>query len=77
MVHSFVYGIASSDDTGDIWKRYAITSTGLLVDQRDVMWHRRGSVSYARSTNVSTTRFWPALSNWIVSLLPSTAATLP
>src|SRR4051812_992958 len=30
-----------------------------------------------RSTKLSTTRFSPALSNWMTSLLPSTATTLP
>src|SRR5688572_8603152 len=32
---------------------------------------------HAASTKLSTTRFWPALSNSTVSLLPSTAATVP
>src|SRR5262245_50037259 len=32
---------------------------------------------HTRSTKLSTTRFSPALSNWIVSLLPSIAVTLP
>src|SRR5262249_56711667 len=32
---------------------------------------------HTRSTKLSTTRFSPALSNWIVSLLPSTTVTLP
>jgi hypothetical protein len=33
--------------------------------------------AHARSTNESTTRFSPARSNWMVSLLPSTATTSP
>src|SRR5262245_5771031 len=32
---------------------------------------------HTRSTKLSTTRFSPALSNWMVSLLPSIAVTLP
>jgi SIR2-like domain len=34
-------------------------------------------VQFTLSTKLSTTRFSPALSNWIVSLLPSIAVTLP
>ena len=33
--------------------------------------------AHTRSTKLSTTRFSPALSNWIVSLLPSMLTTLP
>ena len=34
-------------------------------------------VAHTRSTKESTTRFSPALSNWMVSLLPSMCVTLP
>src|SRR5215469_12269274 len=36
-----------------------------------------GRERYTRSTKLSTTRFSPAWSNWMESLLPSTAVTLP
>src|SRR5262245_3616995 len=37
----------------------------------------RSTPAHTRSTKLSTTRFSPALSNWMVSLLPSMAVTLP
>ena len=44
-----------------------------IFDNGNVMRHRL----HTRSTKLSTTRFSPALSNWMVSLLPSMAVTLP
>src|SRR4051794_33720338 len=39
--------------------------------------HPRYCPAHTRSTKLSTTRFSPALSNRMVSLLPSTSVTLP
>src|SRR4051794_19865793 len=47
----------------------------LVADRR--LAQRLGRESHTRSTKLSTTRFSPALSNAMVSLLPSMAVTLP
>src|SRR5271167_4909886 len=47
-----------------------------VLETRDLI-AETSTVAHALSTKLSTTRFSPALSNWIVSLLPSIAVTLP
>ena len=48
----------------------------LLADRHECSSPETRCITPAR-TKLSTTRFSPALSNWMVSLLPSTAVTLP
>src|SRR5581483_4202014 len=74
-VRGAAHGLCAIQNAND-FRQDSTRASALVAASNRAFWLRPMWSAHTRSTKLSTTRFSPALSNAMVSLLPSTATTL-